>query len=89
MELYFKEKYTCFGPLSPTMSICLRLQDPSVKDAPIDPQRDMEFWIKILLTSKICLPLNRPVKKTFLPHINSIAALPSPQELNQCVSQKS
>ena len=91
MVLYFKEKCICFGPLSPSMSICLRLkmQDPGVEDTPIDPQREMEFLIKILPTSKISLSLNRHIKKIFLPCINSIAALPSPKELNQCVSQKS
>ena len=65
------------------------MQDSGVKDTPIDPQRDMELSIKILLTSKISLPLNRLIKKIFLPCINSIATLPSPKELNQCVSQKS
>ena len=28
MVLYFKEKCTCFGPLSSSMSICLRLARP-------------------------------------------------------------
>ena len=65
------------------------LQDLKVKDTPVDPQRDIQFSIKILPTSKICLPLNRLIKKIFLPHINSIAAKASPQQLNKCVSQKS
>ena len=65
------------------------MQDPGVKDTPIDPQREMEFSIKILPTSKISLPLNRRIKKIFLPCIRSIAVLPSPKELNWCVSQKS
>ena len=60
-----------------------------VKDTPIDSQREMEFLIKISPTSKISPPLNRHIKKIFLPCINSIAALPSPKELSQCVSQKS
>ena len=49
----------------------------------------MEFLIKILLPSKISLPLNRLIRKIFLPHINSIAALPSPRELSQTVSLRS
>ena len=65
------------------------MQDPRVKDTPIDAQREMEFSTEILPTSKISLPLNRRIKKIFLPCINSIAALSSPKELNQCVSQKS
>ena len=60
-----------------------------VSDTPVDRQGDIEFLIKILLPSKISLPLNK-LKKIFLPHINFIAALPcpaepSPRELNHCV----
>ena len=53
----------------------------------------MEFLINILLPSKISLTLNRVIKKIFLPHINSIAALSCPAQPTrtepECVSQKS
>ena len=41
------------------------MQDPGVKDTPVDPQREMEFSIKILPTSKISVPLNWRIKKIF------------------------
>ena len=46
---------------------------------------DMEFSIKILPFSKISFPLNRLITKIFLPHINFIAAQPSPAHENQPV----
>ena len=63
------------------------LQDPGVKDTPVDPQREMKFLIKILPTSKISFLLNRHIKKIFLPCINSIATMHRPKELNQCLSE--
>ena len=73
--LYFKEKCTCFSPLSPTMS----------------SGGYGIFHKKILLPSKISLLLNRLIKKIFLPHINSIAALSCPAQStrNEPVSLRS
>ena len=82
MVCFLKENILALVHSPPLCPFASDLQDPSLNDTPVDSQWDMEFLIKILLPSKISLPLNKLIKKIFLPHINSIAAQPSPAHEN-------
>ena len=82
LVLYFRGKCTPLSLLSKVLSL---------EDTPIDCQGDIEFFKKILMLSKITLPLHRFIKK-FLKNIPAPykfhSQSPSTQ-IDRCVPQKS